>query len=123
MKKLLYIFYGEEIDWALRKDELLKAAAKPEGLGFDFADPDHPTHDEEATSDEIWYLEHNGFLAPRIEGGYRITVAGQTLLSEGGFKAEAMKSKNDVKAFGISVTALVISMVSLALSLFDWLGR
>jgi len=112
MKKLLYIFYGEEIDWALRKDELLKAAAKPEGLGFDFADPDHPTHDEEATSDEIWYLEHNG-----------LTVAGQTLLSEGGFKAEAMKSKNDVKAFGISVTALVISMVSLALSLFDWLGR
>lgn len=41
----------------------------------------------------------------------------------GGFTAEAEKSKNDVKAFGISVTALVISLASLVLSLFDWLGR
>lgn len=123
MKKLVFIIYGEEIKWAMRQDEMLKAAARRDGLSLNLADPDNPTKDEQDKLDELWQLERQGYIVPRLGGGYGITALGSELLSMGGFTAEAKKSKNDVKAFGISVTALVISLASLVLSLFDWLGR
>lgn len=123
MKKLLYLFYGEEIAWAVRNDAVLKAAAKAGGIRLDLADPCNPTNDEQGKLCELWNLVRCGYLVQMPEGGFGITESGREFLSTGGFTAEVKKSKNDVKAFGISVTALVISLVSLLLSLFDWLGR
>lgn len=121
MKFLLKIFYGSNIVWALEKDVILKEASTKNGLIFSIKDHAHITEEEEKIWKMIGYLIRCEYLtySKRYKDRYVITELGKDFLSNGGFTAEVKKSKNDIFSFRISIVAIVISLVSLFLCLFD----
>ena len=123
MEKMLFLFYGKEIEWALRKDIMLKSARRSEGLIFEVKDVNNLTKEENDTFADIRFLLNCGYITPNFEVGYSITNVGQEFLSLGGFTTEAKKNKNAVFAFRISVASLLISIISLLLCFFDRIIR
>lgn len=119
MKKLKVLLYGEEIVWALRKDEMLKRADSEEGLFFNCTDFNNMSREEAGVWYDIQYLFDRGYIYLNADGGYSITSAGRDFLSRGGFETEAERSKNDIYAFRISVVAIVFSLVSLLVAILD----
>lgn len=123
MKKLDKLLYGDEIEWALRKDEMLHRAASPDGLVFKCTDIRNMTKEEKDVWWDIKYLQRNNFITPNTKGGYTITSDGKDFLTCGGFKTEAMRCKNEIHAFKISIFAIIISLISLVVTIFEIVTR
>lgn len=121
-KALLSLLYGNNIRWSLRMDEMLRQAASEEGLDIVINDINNMTVDERELYNNSEHLYRNGLICPRLDRGYAITTEGLEYLSSGGYTAEAKRAKVGIFAFRISAAALIISIVSLIVSLFDKLG-
>lgn len=117
-KKLLY---GDDIQWAMQRDAMLRKAESTNGLKLEIDDYHNMTNAEKRMYDEAEYLVKSGYMYWSVDGGYFITEEGREFLHMGGYTSEVAKSKNDIYAFHLSVAAIIISAVSLLVSLLDHL--
>lgn len=122
MVKIDKLLYGDEIEWALRMDEMLKRASDG-ALFFECQDPNNMSKEEEMLWHDIRYLVNRKFVCPNVDGGYSITGTGSEFVSRGGFRTEAKRSKNDIYAFRISVVAIILSAISLVVAIFEFCTR
>lgn len=123
-KKLNTLIYGDEINIAMRLDELLRAAASEDGVAYQHMCKGGMTHSDREHWQRICYLRREGLISEDMERHvYRITIHGRSFLASGGYAAEAKKSKNDVYAFNISLAAIAISLISLIVTIADRLSR
>ena len=113
------LLYGDDIQWAMQRDELLRQAGTDEGLVQDIVDVHNMTSAEERLWYEIHHLYVVGYLCPRKDYGYMLTEDGKEFLYNGGYTGELKKSKNDIYAFRISVIAIIVALVSLLVSIWD----
>lgn len=123
-KKLNTLIYGDEINIAMRLDELLKEAVTENGIVNEYIPAYSMTHSQREHWQRICYLRREGLISEDMERHvYRITIDGRNFLASGGYTAEAKKSKNDVYAFNISLAAIAISLISLIVTIADRLSR
>ncbi len=123
-KKLNTLIYGDEINIAMRLDELLKTAASDGGVAYEVVPSCGMTLSQREHWQRICHLRREGFISEDMERHvYRITIDGRNFLASGGYTAEAKKSKNEVFAFRISLAAIAISLISLIVTVADRLSR
>ncbi len=123
-KKLNTLIYGDEINDAMKLDELLKEAVTENGIVNEYIPAYSMTHSQREHWQRICYLRREGLISEDMERHvYRITIDGRNFLASGGYTAEAKKSKNDVYAFNISLAAIAISLISLIVTIADRLSR
>ncbi len=123
-KKLNTLIYGDEINDAMKLDELPKEAVTENGIVNEYIPAYSMTHSQREHWQRICYLRREGLISEDMERHvYRITIDGRNFLASGGYTAEAKKSKNDVYAFNISLAAIAISLISLIVTIADRLSR
>jgi len=108
--------YGGEIVSAITLDDLLNHIKSNGFTGFDFNTSQKLIH-RNIISD-LDYLCQDGLIKALDNNFYMITKKGELKLSSGGFTGDARKDKNALYAFGISVVAIAIAVISFFLSLF-----
>lgn len=122
--KLNTLIYGDEINIAMRLDELLRAAASEDRVAYQHMCKGGMTHSDREHWQRICHLKREGLVSVDMERHfYRITIDGRNFLAAGGYTAEAKKSKNEVYAFHISLAAIAISIISLIVTVADRLLR
>lgn len=122
--KLNTLIYGDEINIAMRLDELLRAAASEDRVAYQHMCKGGMTHSDREHWQRICHLKREGLVSVDMERHvYRITIDGRNFLAAGGYTAEAKKSKNEVYAFHISLAAIAISIISLIVTVADRLSR
>ena len=122
--KLNTLIYGDEINIAMRLDELLMAAASEDRVAYQHMCKGGITHSDREHWQRICHLKREGLVSVDMERHvYRITIDGRNFLAAGGYTAEAKKSKNKVYAFHISLAAIAISIISLIVTVADRLLR
>lgn len=122
--KLNTLIYGDEINIAMRLDELLMAAASEDRVAYQHMCKGGMTHSDREHWQRICHLKREGLVSVDMERHvYRITIDGRNFLAAGGYTAEAKKSKNEVYAFHISLAAIAISIISLIVTVADRLLR
>ena len=122
--KLNTLIYGDEINIAMRLDELLMAAASEDRVAYQHMCKGGMTHSDREHWQRICHLKREGLVSVDMERHvYRITIDGRNFLAAGGYTAEAKKSKNEVYAFHISLAAIAISIISLIVTVADRLSR
>ena len=122
--KLNTLIYGDEINIAMRLDELLRAAASEDRVAYQHMCKGGRTHSDREHWQRICHLKREGLVSVDMERHvYRITIDGRNFLAAGGYTAEAKKSKNEVYAFHISLAAIAISIISLIVTVADRLSR
>jgi len=122
--RLNTLIYGDEINIAMRLDELLRAAASDGGIEYQHMCNGMMTHSQREHWQRICHLRREGLISEDMElHVFRITIDGQNFLASGGYTAEAKKSKNEVFAFRISLAAIAISLISLVVTVADRLSR
>ena len=122
--KLNTLIYGDEINIAMRLDELLRAAASEDRVAYQHMCKGGMTHSDREHWQRICHLKREGLVSVDMERHvYRITIDGRNFLAAGGYTAEAKKSKNEVYAFHISLAAIAISIISRIVTVADRLLR
>lgn len=118
MKKLKSLVYGNGIYSAIQKDDILKQAQEPSGV---LVVLNHPLDEENKDYwKKICYLSQNGFLAQTSSNVYHITETGRHFLAIGGYEGEVKKEMISIRAFHISIVAVIIALVSLLANIFGW---
>ena len=122
--KLNTLIYGDEINIAMRLDELLRAAASEDRVAYQHMSKGGMTHSDREHWQRICHLKREGLVSVDMERHvYRITIDGRNFRAAGGYTAEAKKSKNEVYAFHISLAAIAISIISRIVTVADRLLR
>jgi hypothetical protein len=118
MKKVVEIFYGIEIKSSMQLDDMLRRSMSANKLAYHCDCP--PTEPQKELWQQISHLRLNGYVTEVDHHIFAITERGKQYLASGGFTGEAKKSKNALFAFSISIVALVISIITFLLYVFDF---
>lgn len=108
---LLVLLYGKEIINAVELDLMLKKADSETKLLYYCDYP--PTEEQKDFWSKISYLRQGGFISEVNTKTFSITQKGKIFLAKGGFAGEVKTGKNAAYAFGVSLTAIAISIITI----------
>lgn len=114
--RLRMLLYGRNIFEAMELDLLLEEL-KTRGI-LRIATGRTPTDVEKGTQEDLAYLVQEGMIKALHDQHFQITKKGRLKLAGGGYTGDAMKDKNALMAFRISIIAITIAIISFLVNLF-----